>query len=167
MIYNYSRNRLKSIISGKINITKYNKEFEIHNLKKKFLNFDFEIKDEKLRTFSFCKKKNIKKTLITKLQKIFAIDRSAFFPTLLDEIYIMFASAKYKRKICLPLNNELMKKINKKNNFNFSNINCNILWYFLLFYYFLTGIKNFFKVIYLNIKNIFEKKNFQDSIFLI
>ena len=61
MIYNYSRNRLKSIISGKINITKYNKEFEIHNLKKKFLNFDFEIKDEKLRTFSFCKKKILKK----------------------------------------------------------------------------------------------------------
>jgi polysaccharide biosynthesis PFTS motif protein len=165
MIYDCAKNRLKSIISGKKNIIKLNKENEIDTFKKKILNLDFEISENKLRTFSFCKKSNLKKVLLGKLKKIFSSDRNFFFPTLLEEIYISFAKKKYQRKFCLPINSEIIKKIKKESNIEIATGKCFLLWNFFIFFHFFKSIKNFAGILYFNIKNIFDKEIYENSVF--
>jgi len=165
MIYNCAKNRLKSIISGKKNICKFHKEIEIAIYKKKFLDLDLVINDNQLRTYSFCNKSDQKKVLAERIKSIFASDHHPFFPILLDEIYISFASTKYKKNFVLPINLEIIKKIKKISNLKISTVKCLVLWNFWIFYNFILAIRSYFFILYNNIKNFFKRKNNKNSVY--
>jgi polysaccharide biosynthesis PFTS motif protein len=165
MIKNYIKNRYKSIISGKRNIFKFHKEIEVAIYKKKFLDLDLVINENLLRTYSFSTKNDLKKVLADLIKSIFAKDNHPLFPILLEEIYISYASRKYKKKFSLPLNLEIIKKIKKINNFQISTIKCLALWNFWIFYNFALAIKSYFFILYNNIKNFSKKKNKENSVY--
>lgn len=165
MIKNYIKNRYKSIISGKKNIFKFHKEIEVAIYKKNFLDLDIVINANQLRTYSFCNKSDQKKVLVDRIKSIFARDRNFFFPTLLDEIYISFASIKYKKKFSLPINLEIIKQIKEISNLQISTVKCLLLWNLWIFYNFILAIKSYFFILYNNIKNFFKRINKKNSVY--
>ena len=140
----FVKSRLKSIISGKKNIIKFHKEIEVAKYKKKFLNLPLEVNDSQLRTYSFCNKSDQKNVLTDRIKSIFARDSNIFFPILLDEIYISYASTKYKKKFSLPMNWKMIKEIKKVSNLKISTFKSLLLWNFWIFYNFILATKSFF-----------------------
>lgn len=141
-----------SIVSGKANLIGTNNCSKIYKYKKTVLSLNFEIDKLRLNSILFKDKEIALTALQNNLRNIFYIDRSYYFPVLIDEIYSQFADKNLERKSILPVNTEIINKIEDKVQIKFNKFLSNFFWYINLFSIFFKSAKLLVNVIIKNLK---------------